>query len=177
MDGMEHAMDEDSGDERIPDAEQHPEAVRTGNEHRRRNPVLLEERLILMEHAARRLKESGFVLEYVSMKSEACYYRFPGRDGVLRMAAHRYSGAMDKAVESPVTACMTFGPDTAMFSTVKMESLLASAIGRYFLGNGRSTARWRKASVRRASGEGCGACVPASDRSEETTDGMNHEAH
>ena len=36
------------------------------------------------------LKLVGFELRYVSMKSEACYYGWPGRHGLIRVAAHRH---------------------------------------------------------------------------------------
>ena len=110
--------------------------------------VAHEDRLALVDHAVVRLKEAGFELAYASMKSEACYYRFPGREGAIRVAAHRYGGGADRAVTLPVLACLTFGPDMRPASPEKLDTLVALAVGRYFLGNG-SVARWRKGEGRR----------------------------
>lgn len=110
--------------------------------------VQLDDRLAMVDYAVARLKRAGFELAYASMKSEACYYRFPGRDGVIRVAAHRYGGAADYAVTLPVFACLTFGRQMRPRSDAALETVVALAVGRYFLA-GESTASWRKAEVRR----------------------------
>lgn len=51
--------------------------------------AVLRDTLELCNHAIERLREAGFVRKYVSMKTEATYWQYPGRAGVLRIAAHQ----------------------------------------------------------------------------------------
>lgn len=44
-----------------------------------------------IELAASLLKHAGFVLAFPSLKSEACYYTYPGRIGLIRIAAHKHN--------------------------------------------------------------------------------------
>ena len=98
--------------------------------------------LELCDLASARLKEAGFVLAYSSDRSEACYYRWPGRPEVLRVAAHRFRkgwGTRGGAGDARVAAVLTFNhhqvdaPGRMKIAEEKIESMIASAIGRYFL--------------------------------------------
>jgi hypothetical protein len=85
------------------------------------------------------LKAAGFELRYTSMKSEACYYGWPGRPDVLRVAAHRH-GHEDRW-QMPVAATLTF--NAANFrerksgiphlSRTHLMERLATAVGKYML--------------------------------------------
>ena len=49
----------------------------------------LQNKYEVCERAAEALVGAGFVLNYISQKSEARYYRWPNREDVLRLAAHK----------------------------------------------------------------------------------------
>jgi hypothetical protein len=55
------------------------------------------------------LKRAGFVLVNASMTTEATYYRLPGREGVIRIAAHG-SGSKSMPGLPRVLAKLTFLP-------------------------------------------------------------------
>ena len=87
--------------------------------------------------AAATLKEIGFVLTDVSDKTEATYFKYPGRYGVLRVAAHRQRRqtiGLDRIV-----AKLTFhgnrfaGADILVCNPDKIDTMIALAIGQYFL--------------------------------------------
>ena len=98
--------------------------------------------LELCDLASARLKEAGFVLAYSSDSSEACYYRWPDRPEVLRVAAHRFKkgkGYKRDDGAARVASVLTFNhhlsdaPGKMKIAEEKIESMIASAIGRYFL--------------------------------------------
>lgn len=75
--------------------------------------------LELADRMAAILKSVGFVLKYVSMKSEACYYAWPGRHEVVRIATHRFGknhgrvrDINGQVVVAKITLCGTH-PDEA----------------------------------------------------------------
>lgn len=86
-----------------------------------------------IEIAARMIKAAGFVLRYASMQSEACYYGWPGRTGMLRIAAHKGGKRSDGMGRGPVWARLTIYPDHGRKNLLKIEHATAMAIGFYFL--------------------------------------------
>ncbi len=89
------------------------------------------------DQAALMLKRAGFVLESVSMKSEACYYRLPDRNELLRIAAHKYGGPR-QTKNTDVVSKLTISKEMAP-NDEKLERMVATAMGYYFL---RSTPDW-----------------------------------
>ena len=94
--------------------------------------------LAVCNEAADLLKSAGFELACTSMRSEACYYKWPGRPGVIRIASHKFSGGMVGL--DHVLACLTFPPykfakepDHIIVSRDKVRTMVAIAIGRFFL--------------------------------------------
>ena len=83
--------------------------------------------------AAEHLRRAGFRLVHASMRSEACYYGLPGRDGLLRVAAHRFSGGERQRTADPVHACLTFQANGLPQSEEKLETMVALAVGRFVL--------------------------------------------
>lgn len=99
------------------------------------------------------LKGAGFVLHCASRRSEACYYKWPGREELLRVAA-RSKDEVDGLgnVVARITfdgTCLT-GPGLMRISDDKIEQVVAAGIGRYFLARRypRPSARWRMISRR-----------------------------
>ncbi len=95
------------------------------------------------DEAASLLKRAGFEVADVSMRSEALYFRFPGRPGVLRVASHQGGEGMvglDRVLArltfSPYKLCKE--PDTLVLTEDKLHGLVCAAIGRYMvLSNGQ----------------------------------------
>lgn len=54
------------------------------------------------------VRAAGFEHVIDSTKSEATYWRFPGRFGVLRVATHKNHGKHKNLPDGPVVACITF---------------------------------------------------------------------
>ena len=89
----------------------------------------------LCQEAGEKLISYGFRRKVISLKTEACYYFLPGREGVLRVAAHkskpRWNG-LDNVV-----ARLTFsgnghrGDQWLICSPEKLETMLHIAIGQY----------------------------------------------
>ena len=84
--------------------------------------------------AGDRLKASGFQVVTVSLKSEAVYFRFPGRHGVVRVACHPWHG--EKIGMNRVVATLTFRGgrhqrDTLYCDEMRFDQLLWTAIGQY----------------------------------------------
>ena len=84
------------------------------------------------------LKRAGFEFVNVSMRSEAVYYRFPGRHGVIRVATH--SGGKAVPGLDRTLAKLTFlphklrkEPDTLVITENSLHSLVCAAIGRYMV--------------------------------------------
>lgn len=96
--------------------------------------------LALCDSAAKELRRAGFELRNASTKSEACYYGLPGREALLRIAAHsKQKGklGMNKVV-STLTFCGGAGGVTVASGEMKLhpdkfEQMVAQAIGRYML--------------------------------------------
>ena len=86
--------------------------------------------LELCAEAAKLLKQSGFVLHWASMKSEACYYRFAERGALLRVSTHK-GGDGPIGIGLPVVSNVTFCDPR--FRTHHMETTMAAAIGRYMM--------------------------------------------
>lgn len=89
--------------------------------------------------AAEMLLAVGFEHRYTSMKSEAAYYGWPGRNFVLRVAAHK--AHRHELHGLPIAATITFNPrnfktDLAGWPVMPREHVLrcvATAIGNYML--------------------------------------------
>lgn len=111
--------------------------------------VAIEDRLAMVEYAVNRLKEVGFVHAYSSMKSEACYYKMKDVGGVMRVAVHKFNRTKDKAIESPVRSCLTFGDSIDIRSQGALDTMIANAVGRYIMAGSSGTADWRAAAGRR----------------------------
>jgi hypothetical protein len=92
--------------------------------------------LDLCAEAGALLRSIGFELVQTSMKSEATYWRFPSRHGVLRVGAHAYKGGTIGL--SIVVATITFrGGRRARHmltcSPKQIETMLWLAIGQYMV--------------------------------------------
>lgn len=88
--------------------------------------------------AAAFLKQAGFVLVNASMKTEATYYRLPGRAGVIRVAEH--TGGKSPPGLDRILARLTFlphkalkEPGTLIITESGMHGLVCAAIGRYMI--------------------------------------------
>lgn len=84
----------------------------------------------LCAYAAGKLKEAGFELVATSRQSEATYYRFPGRHGVIRVAQHRRRG--ESIGLNRIIAKITFSPFFDC-SFEKIDSIIAYGIGHYMM--------------------------------------------
>jgi hypothetical protein len=87
-------------------------------------------------YAADLLKQAGFEHRYTSMKSEACYYGLPGREEVIRIAAHAH-GHGDRAL-MPIIVRLTFAAPSAESLSVhkswdQVDNRVANALGYYVL--------------------------------------------
>ncbi len=96
-----------------------------------------QDTLDLCERATTMLRAAGFVLSCVSQKTEACYYRWPDRHHLIRIAAHRYRGPV--AGLGQVVSKITFNgthhdpPGLMKISDEKVGTIVEQAIGQYFL--------------------------------------------
>lgn len=82
--------------------------------------------------AADMIKAAGFEFRYASFRSEACYYGWPERTTLLRIAAHSH----DKGVNGlgKIVSRLTLNSQSIKFkSPDTMERIIALAIGHYFL--------------------------------------------
>ena len=78
------------------------------------------------------VKRIGFTLAYVSRQSESCYYRFPGRFGLLRLSKHgRAKGVIYDGERTCASA--SFNPAGGVHTENEVFTRLARAIGAYFL--------------------------------------------
>lgn len=83
------------------------------------------------------LKGAGFEFHCSSRSTEACYYRWPGKRSLLRVARHR----KDKTPQglNHVAGRITFngtiltGPEEMRISDDKVRAVVALGIGEYFL--------------------------------------------
>lgn len=95
--------------------------------------------LELCNRAGEMLKGVGFVHYQTSMKTEAAYYRWPDRPHLIRVATHSVKGSRSKIGLGKVVAAITFRgnhadpPGMMNISEEKIETIVAGAIGRYFL--------------------------------------------
>lgn len=102
----------------------------------------------LCAYAGETLKRAGFVVGYVSMKSEASYFQFPGRHGYIRVSHHKFHKPKVGFVNRVVVALTFRGSkprdDAAngefIHTTLeKIDWRIHAAIGRYMLGSGEPT--------------------------------------
>lgn len=100
----------------------------------------LQHNLLLCQRAGELLKRAGFVVMNVSMKTEAVYYRFPGRVGSIRVAAHKSDhgkSSRRRPYGPPVLAKLTFRGDGAggmgvlRLSDIAFFQRIWIAIGKY----------------------------------------------
>ncbi len=100
--------------------------------------------LDLCDRAATMLRAAGFIFVNVSMKTEACYYRWPDRPHLLRIAAHRLKNPPIGL--GPVVSKITFNgthvdrPGMMKIADPKVDAVVEQAIGRYFLRSAFSNA-------------------------------------
>ena len=99
------------------------------------NPVFNVHDLCARAHEA--LKAAGFERVAVSMKSEAVYFRLPGRHGLLRVATHKTKqGSIGL---DAIVATLTFrgnrfnAPEEMTCSEEGLETMLMIAVGRYIM--------------------------------------------
>lgn len=86
------------------------------------------------EYAAERLKAAGFVHHHTSMKSEACYYRYPGKKCLIRIATHGSRAPRTLPTDSlPTVARITFGKTYNPKSWDAVDAQIYRAVGRYFM--------------------------------------------
>jgi len=96
--------------------------------------------LDLCARAAEMVKQAGFIHHKTSMKTEACYYRWPDRSDLLRIATHSKGGnLMLGKIVSRITfnGCCYDQPGMMKIADQKVESTVAAAIGRYFMVSSR----------------------------------------
>jgi hypothetical protein len=87
---------------------------------------------------------AGFALRHASLKSEARYYTFRGRAGLLRIAAH--AGKAQVIEGEPIVARLTFAYASPREESRKslsltmdmLEAQTAAAIGRFMIASGSS---------------------------------------
>lgn len=101
------------------------------NENAKRPNSLAYGSLEACDRASIILRELGFRLTYTSMKSEACYYKLPGFDGVVRIAAHRLGRTEHRKMSSPVVANVTFGLCQGNLSQQQIGQRVTFALGKY----------------------------------------------
>lgn len=84
--------------------------------------------------AAGHTKNAGLMHVWTSMKSEACYYRSPDRQGTLRIATHSKTKSGDKMLDGPTIVSVTF-PETNLrgFTVEFVENHIANGIGLYLI--------------------------------------------
>ena len=86
------------------------------------------------EEVAELVKKAGFILHENSMQSEACYYRYPGKSGLLRIAAHRYSRTQSRLNPAKnVICCLTFGETYTAKCKGSVDAKIMMAVGKFFL--------------------------------------------
>jgi hypothetical protein len=93
-------------------------------------------------HAGEILLRAGFQLRHRSLKSEACYYVWPDRRGLLRIAAHAGRGEVIDG--QPIIAKLTFGyasprdaqKQSLVLTMDQLEAQTAAAIGRFMIASG-----------------------------------------
>lgn len=90
----------------------------------------------MAHEAARLLKLAGFVLHCPSRYTEACYYKWPGRVALLRVATHAKRKSI---ISGHVIEAITFrgthltGPTEMRLHSHKFELIVWRAIGRYMI--------------------------------------------
>lgn len=93
--------------------------------------------LHLCAHTCELLKRIGFERVNVSMKGESVYFRWPGRNGVLRVSAHRTKAGVIGL--DNIVAKITFSPDgrghggTLRCDTQAVQSFIWRGIGQYMV--------------------------------------------
>jgi len=91
----------------------------------------------LCAYAIAAIKRAGFQRRSVSSRTEATYWFFPGRDGVLRISAHKHSKrdyGLDKII-SKITFrgnCLA-GADILVTAIEKVDNTICMAIGQYMI--------------------------------------------
>lgn len=99
----------------------------------------------LCHRASDMLKAAGFLFHGSSMKTEACYYRYPGKKSLLRVARHRKdrtpSGLDHVAGRVTFNGNVLTGPDEMRIADEKVTAMVAMAIGQYFLNAKSSSGR------------------------------------
>jgi hypothetical protein len=106
--------------------------------------------LAVCEEASDMLKAAGFELVAVSRHSEARYFRWPGKPGLLRVATHAgrkmcgLEHVLASATFPPYLGTKVDKPDHTIINPDKVKTVVAVAIGLYFLST-RDTSKptWR----------------------------------
>lgn len=112
-------------------------ATQKGLKMARQSPKIRHDVHALCARAAAALKSAGFERAAVSMKSEAVYFRLPGRHGLLRVSTH-------KSKKSPiglgnVVARLTFRGNAfdahsiLVCSDEKIDTMIWIAVGQYIM--------------------------------------------
>jgi hypothetical protein len=102
-----------------------------------RNPAS-DPRYLHMEYAASRLKSMGFEFAFSSMRSEACYYGFPGLTGVIRVGLHRQSRREAATFKKPLITSIVFNR-LQVKCIEEIYVLIWQATGRYFMATSQTT--------------------------------------
>ena len=83
------------------------------------------------------VEQAGFVRVHASQRSEATYWRLPGRHGVVRVATHKKRSK--RGPDGPTVACITFqGQGTEADGSLRLaphalEFVVAQSIGLYMI--------------------------------------------
>lgn len=86
--------------------------------------------------AAKYVETAGFQLQHRSLKSEAVYYSFPGRRGVLRIATHGKGGKNEWAKDGPTLVSITFPVNLTgrpTYPPLYIENAAANAVGLFLI--------------------------------------------
>jgi len=88
--------------------------------------------------ATRFVRIAGFQHRYTSMKSEALYFSFPGRHGVLRIAMHGKGGKNEWGIDGPTLVSITFPRGNLngrllTYTPLYVENAAANAIGLFLI--------------------------------------------
>jgi hypothetical protein len=105
---------------------------------RQKQPVPDHDVFDLCTYAAEVLIRAGFQWHETSRQTESCYYKFPGRDGVLRVGTHKRKKP-DKNKDR-IYGKITFAPTPVLsppgmirMTEQAIESKIAYAIGTYLM--------------------------------------------
>lgn len=87
----------------------------------------------LCDQVCERLRLCGFYQAYLSMKSEARYFKLDGYSGVIRVAYHRHKKGTHTINGNRVIAKITFNKKAPKYTERSIDQMMRFAIGTYIL--------------------------------------------